>query len=171
MQPYLWWLLVHITFYLSIIQSTLNYASSAYFHCLYTNTYNEILTTNRICMRRIFGLHRCTYFNFVLQKYNLYSIENGANLKLFCFRSTLPELANELFNYPFLTPRSEASYESCYSWPSKLRSCSPRSFYQDGLTSIFFWRQNGGTRFQLNVVRLHLSLNLYHAEKHSFGPL
>ena len=73
------------TFYLSIIQSTFDYASSAYFYCLHTNTYNKILTTSRICMRRIFGLHRCTHFNLVLQKHNLYSIENRANLKLFVF--------------------------------------------------------------------------------------
>ena len=73
------------TFYLSIIQSTFDYASSAYYYCLHTNTYNKILTTSRNCIRRIFGLHRCTDFNLVQQKYNLYSIENRANLKLFVF--------------------------------------------------------------------------------------
>ena len=73
------------TFYLSIIQSTFDYASSAYYYCLHTNTYNKILTTSRNCIRRIFGLHRCTHFNLVQQKYNLSSIENRANLKLFVF--------------------------------------------------------------------------------------
>ena len=97
------------TFYLSIIQSTLDYASSAYFHCLHTNTYNKILTTNRICMRRIFGLHRCTHFNFVLQKYNLHSIENRANLKLFLFvYCCLNWLTSSLIT-PIFPPRPEAS--------------------------------------------------------------
>ena len=60
-------------------------------------------------MRRIFGLHRCTHFNFVLQKYNLYSIENRANLKLFVFAyRCLNSLTSSLIT-PIFTPRSVAS--------------------------------------------------------------
>ena len=97
------------TFYLSIIQSTFDCASSAYFHFLHTNTYKTILTTSRICMRRIFGLHRCPHCNFVLQKYNLYPIENRANLKLFIFvHRCLNSLTSSLIT-PIFTPRSVAS--------------------------------------------------------------
>ena len=42
------------TFYLPIIKSTLDYASSAFFHSLHTNTYNKILTTRRICTRDVY---------------------------------------------------------------------------------------------------------------------
>ena len=83
------------TFYLSIIQSTLDYASSAYFYCLHTNTYNKILTTSRNCIRRIFGLHRCTHFNLVQQKYNLHVLHwELCQFETFCFRLSLSELAN-----------------------------------------------------------------------------
>ena len=48
------------TFYISIVQSALEYASNAYFHSLSSKAYQKILTTSRICMKRIFGLSKFT---------------------------------------------------------------------------------------------------------------
>ena len=136
------------TFYLSIIQSPLDYASSAYFHCLHTNTYNKILTTSRICMRRIFGLHRCTHFNFVQQKYNLYSIENRANLKLFVFvYRCLNSLTSSLIT-PIFTPRSVASRTRAVTRDqvnSDLALPPPPSFHPVWLNLYFF---SGGRKVE-----------------------
>ena len=106
---------------------------------LHTNTYNKIITTSRICMRRIFGLHRCTHFNFVLQKHNLYSIENRANLRLFAFvHRCLNSLTSPLIT-PILTPRSEASRSRAVIRGQVNSSLAlPPVFTRHGLTSISF---------------------------------
>ena len=88
-------------------------------------------------MRRIFGLHRRTHFNFVLQKYNLYSIENRANLKLFVFvYCCLNSLTSSLITQMF-TPRSVASRTRAVTRGQVISGLAlPPVFIRCDLTSI-----------------------------------
>jgi len=47
-------------FYLSIIQSSLEYASTAYIHSLRQPLYNQLITTSKIALKKVFSLHRFT---------------------------------------------------------------------------------------------------------------
>ena len=70
-------------FYLSIIQSTLDYASNAYVHSFTAHLLDRMVVTSHICIKRVFGLHRQTSTDLVLRLHNLYSFEQRINLKLF----------------------------------------------------------------------------------------
>ena len=73
------------TFYLSIIQSTLDYASNSYVHSLGSRLFNRLVTVSHIAMKKVFGLDRMTPTVVVLRHYNLYSFEQRINLKLYVF--------------------------------------------------------------------------------------
>eukprot|EP00117_Sycon_ciliatum_P031091 scpid111039/ scgid24383/ len=73
------------TFYLSIVQSTLDYASNAYLHCLSATLFNKIVTVSHIAMKKVFGFDRMMSTEIVLRKYHLYSFEQRINLKLYAF--------------------------------------------------------------------------------------
>jgi len=72
-------------FYLSIIQSTIDYASNAYVHSLTTSQYSRLVTLSHIAMKKVFSLSRMTSTDFVLRHASLYSLEARFNLKLFVF--------------------------------------------------------------------------------------
>ena len=72
-------------FYLSIIQSTLEYASNSYVHSLSSTLYSKLIAASRSALKRIFGLDRITPFDLVLRHSDLYSLEQRFNLKLYCF--------------------------------------------------------------------------------------
>ena len=73
------------TFYLSIIQSTLDYASNSYVHSLGSRLFNRLVTVSHIAMKKVFGLDQMTPTVVVLRHYNLYSFEQRINLKLYVF--------------------------------------------------------------------------------------
>ena len=72
------------TFYLSVCQATLDFASNAYVHCLSNQLYNRLVITSHLCMKKVFGLDRSTPTQLILSKFNLYSFEQRVNLKLLC---------------------------------------------------------------------------------------
>ena len=118
-------------FYLSIVQSTLDYASNSYVHCLSHSAYNKLLTASRVCMRRVFGWHRFTPGDVILSRHNLYSLENRLNLKLYvfvfrCMSPLISPLAASIF-----VPRSVSSCtRSFHQRPSYCCTCSPQGSVQ-----------------------------------------
>ena len=46
--------------YLSIVQSTLEFASSAYVHCVTSTLFQKLIVCSHLCMRKIFNLDRLT---------------------------------------------------------------------------------------------------------------
>ena len=68
------------TFYLSVCQATLDFASNAYVHCLSNQLYNRLVITSHLCMKKVFGLDRSTPTQLILSKFNLYSFEQRVNL-------------------------------------------------------------------------------------------
>ena len=101
------------TFFLSIIQSTLEYASNAYVHCLKTTLYNRLVTVSHIAMKKAFGLDRMTPTALVLQRCHLYSFEQRVNLKLYvlvyrCLSSITSPLLQSLFLLRSVGPHTNA---------------------------------------------------------------
>ena len=70
-------------FYLSIVQSTLEYASSSYVHSLRIHLYDKLVICSHRCMKKVFGLDRMTPTALVLNHASLYSLEQRFNYKLF----------------------------------------------------------------------------------------
>ena len=71
--------------YLTIVQSTLDYASTCYVHCLSAKLRDKLESTSNICLRRVFGHDQYTSIDCILTKYNLYTFSRRVNLKLFVF--------------------------------------------------------------------------------------
>ena len=71
------------TFYLSVIQSSIDYASSAYVHLLTSVQHNRLVVLSHRGMKKVFGLDRLTPTHIVLQHAHLYPIEYCFNLKLY----------------------------------------------------------------------------------------
>ena len=91
------------TFYLSVLQSTLDYASSAYCHCLSQALYNRLITCSHIAMKKTFGLDRSTPTELVLRFCKLYPLELRYNLKLYVFvYRCLSQLASPLLQQLFV---------------------------------------------------------------------
>ena len=90
------------TFYLSVCQATLDFASNAYVHCLSNQLYNRLVITSHLCMKKVFGLDRSTPTQLILSKFNLYSFEQRVNLKLYvlvyhCLTHHVSPLLTSLF--------------------------------------------------------------------------
>ena len=71
------------TVYLSVIQSSIDYASSAYVHLLTYAQYHRLVVTSHRGMKKVFGLDRKTPTRIVLQHTRLYPVEYRFNLKLY----------------------------------------------------------------------------------------
>ena len=69
------------TFYLSVIQSSIDYASSAYVHLLTSAQYHRLVVTHHRGMKEVFGLDRNTPTRIVLQHTRLYPVEYCSNFK------------------------------------------------------------------------------------------
>ena len=54
-------------FYLSIVQSTLEFASSAYVHCLTSTLFQKLIVCSHLCMKKIFNLDRLAPTSVVLK--------------------------------------------------------------------------------------------------------
>ena len=67
------------TFYLSVVQSSIDYASSAYVHLLTSVQYNRLVVLSHRGMKKVFGLDRLTPTHIVLQHAHLYPIEHRFN--------------------------------------------------------------------------------------------
>ena len=121
------------TFYLSIIQSTLDYASNSYVHSLGSRLFNRLVTVSHIAMKKLFGLDRMTPTVVVLRHYNLSSFEQWINLKLYVF--CLP-----LLILPFL---SSSHITFCFTcrWPAHTCSYSWSSsqFFSFAKCSLSLW--------------------------------
>ena len=72
-------------FYFSLIQSTNEYASNSYVHCLTAYLYSCLVTLSHTGMKKVFGFSRRTPTAFLLQHAKLYSLESRLNLRLFVF--------------------------------------------------------------------------------------
>ena len=73
-------------FYLSIVQSTFEFASSAYVHCLTSTLFQKLLVCSHLCMKKIFHLDHLTPLSprqsVVLKHGSLYSLEQRFDYKL-----------------------------------------------------------------------------------------
>ena len=72
-------------FYISVIQTSLTYASIAYVHSLTQHLYDRVIIKGHLAMKTVFGLHRRTPTAFVLSHANLSPIELRYNFKLCLF--------------------------------------------------------------------------------------
>ena len=110
------------TFYLSVIQSTLEYASSAYIHSLSSTNYDKYVRLFNRSLRIVFGFDKFTSASHILSLYSLYHISVRVNLKLFillfrCIHSgTCSSLLQEIFtsrccsSHTTATTRSQVSF-------------------------------------------------------------
>jgi len=89
-------------FYCSIVQSTLEYASCAYVHCLSQHLYNQLLLSSRTALKRIFNLDRRTPTDILYKHTQLYTLEQRINFKTYVlvYRS-LHGLASPLLQQMF----------------------------------------------------------------------
>ena len=69
-------------FYLSIVQSNLEFASSAYVHCLTSTLFQKLIFCSHLCMNKIFNLDRLTPTSVVLKHDSLYFLEQRFDYKL-----------------------------------------------------------------------------------------
>ena len=89
-------------FYLSIVQSTLEFASSAYLHCLTPTFFQKHIVCSHLCMKKIFNLDRLTPTSVVLKHGSLSSPEQRFDYKLMylvyrCLNSLASPLLQEIF--------------------------------------------------------------------------
>ena len=89
-------------FYLSIVQSTLEFASSAYVHCLTSTLFQKLIVCSHICMKKIFNLDRLTPTSVVLKHGSLSSLEQLFDYKLIylvyrCLNSLASPRLQEIF--------------------------------------------------------------------------
>ena len=105
----------HTRIYLPIIQSTVDYASSAYIHSLNTTPYNKLLSVSKISMKKSFGLSRFTLTDLVLEGHNLYSLEQRINQKLYVlvYHCQTSLLASPLLQQLFATCSAGLHTSSC----------------------------------------------------------
>ena len=73
----------NLTFYLSIIQSSIDYASSAHVHLVTSARHHRLIVTSHRGMKEVFGLDRKTPTRIVLQHTRLYPVGYHFNLKLY----------------------------------------------------------------------------------------
>ena len=90
------------TFYLSVVQSSIDYASSAYVHLLTSVQYNRLVVLSHRGMKKVLGLDRLTPTHIVLQHAHLYPIEYRFNLKLYvlvyrCLHNLASPLLRNIF--------------------------------------------------------------------------
>ena len=128
------------TFCLSIIQSTLDYASNAYLRCLSTTLYNRIVTVSHIAMKRVFGLDRTTPTELVLRLYHLYSLEQRISLKLYVFvyRCLAQHLASPLLQSLYQLRATAPGHEACTRGKAQRALVLPLVYTQYGMRSISF---------------------------------
>lgn len=92
-------------FFLSIIQSTLEYASSAYINCLSHRSYDLLLAASRTCLKRVFNLDRRTPTVTLYSYTKVATLEQRLNFKQYVFvYRCLHGLASPLLTAVF-TPR------------------------------------------------------------------
>ena len=88
--------------YLSIVQSTLEFARSAYVHCLTSTLFQKLIVCSHLCMKKIFNLDRITPTSVVLKHGSLCSLEQRFDYKLIylvyrCLNSLASPLLQETF--------------------------------------------------------------------------
>ena len=71
------------TFYLSFIQSTLEYGSNAYAHCLHAAQYDALVKLGKRALRAVFGYPRDAHTAPILARFSLMLISARYNLKLY----------------------------------------------------------------------------------------
>ena len=71
------------TFYLSVIQSSIDCASSAYVQILTSVQYNRLVVLSHRGMKKVIGLDRLNPTHIMLQHAHLYPIKYRFNLKLY----------------------------------------------------------------------------------------
>ena len=94
------------TFYLAFVQSTLEYASNAYVHCLRQTTYNALISIANRAIRTVFGFPPSASIQPILARQHLtpLNIRYAANLYVFlhrCINARASPLLCRLF-----TPRA-----------------------------------------------------------------
>ena len=128
-------------FYLSVLQPTLDNASSGYCHCLSQTLYNRLTTCSHIPTKKTFGLDRSTPNKLVLRFCKLYPIELKYNLKqlkllMLVYRAVNGQcslLLTEMFQ---LTSASRAAYSKRGSSSSAV--ALPNVSTRHGLFSVSF---------------------------------
>ena len=97
------------TFYFAFVQSTLEYASNAYVHCLRQTTYNALISIANRAIRTVFGFPPSASIQPILARQHLtpLNIRYAANLYVFlhrCINARASPLLCRLF-----TPRAVSS--------------------------------------------------------------
>ena len=130
-------------FYVSIIQSTLEYGSSAYVHSLTDELYNKLCIASHLAMKKIFSLDRRTSTQIVHTYANLYTLEQRLNLKTYIFTyRCLNDLVSPLLK-PLFTARARASHTSAVTrGQTSLTLTLPAVYTRIGYLSVSFLAAN-----------------------------
>ena len=129
------------TFYLSIIQSTLDYASISYVHSLSQSLYDRLTATSHKAMKKIINLDRFTPTSLVLSRGNLYTLESRYQLKLYVFAyRCLHGLASSLLSDIIYICFTCRGFSHCcfYKRAVLLRSCASLCTYTVWFHIYFF---------------------------------
>jgi len=126
-------------FYLSIVQSTLEYASSSYIHSLSQSLYNKLLTASTISIKKIFSLDRRTSNRIAHVYADLYTLEQRLNLKTYVFvYRCLHGLASPLLQSLFV-PIAAADHTNAVTRGQSASALTlPRSRTRYGYNSVSF---------------------------------
>lgn len=73
------------TFYLSFIQSTIEYACNSYVHCLHAKEYDALTRISKRALRVVFGYPHAAHTAPILSRFELLPITARFNLKLYVF--------------------------------------------------------------------------------------
>ena len=126
-------------FYISIIRSTLEYASNAYYHSLSSTLRDRLVTTSQIAMRKVFGLSWFTATDFMLRKFSLHSLDARVNLKLYvftfrCLNARASPLLTAMFHLRSASSRTSATTRG----QTSNSLCLPRRHSRIGFHSVSF---------------------------------
>ena len=157
-------------FYLSIIQSTFEFGSTAYIHCLSQTLYDKLLTASRVALKRIFSLDRMTPTTLLYSHTNLYALEKRLNFKTYVFvYRCLNGLASPLLRDRFtLRAHGARTAATTRGQVSAALVLPPPPLTPDmALVHFLIWALPGGIHFHRLAACLVHQLNFAHPSNYT----
>ena len=126
-------------FYLSIIQSKLEYASNAYAHSLSQTNYNILMSISRSALRITFGYPSRADISSILLAHHITCLADRLNLKLFMFTyRCLHNLCSPLLAGIFDTRIDSSHTAACTRSQATFGLALPKVFSRYGYYSLSF---------------------------------
>lgn len=127
------------TFYLSIIQSKLEYASNSYVHCLSQTNYDQLMSLSRRALRIIFGFPYRADVNQILLCNNITYLATRVQLRLYLFTyRCIHGLGSPLLSGIILTRDKSFHTSACTRSQSSFGLALPNVSSRYGFFSLSF---------------------------------